>query len=188
VAVHVLAYPDFTDRDATLLQPEEAENLHVQFRSGPHTLIARTIKGNYPNYRQVIPREFLADATISEFHRPAVISWLKSLDGRSPTVRLTWKTPGHLTLTRWESGTAQATIRVPVSVSGKDQPPAISFNSRRLADALTIGNTLRLIDGMSPGMMADASGKYCVIMPCRVTDEITEPAEEVADGREDSQP
>ena len=82
---------------------------HVQFRSGPHMLIARTIEGNYPNYSQVIPHEFLADATIPETHRPAVISWLKSLMGkysRSPTVRLTWETPGQLTLTQWDSGMA----------------------------------------------------------------------------------
>ena len=182
VAVHVLAYPEFTVRDATILQPEEDENLHVQFRSGPHTLIASTIKGNYPNYRQVIPREFLADATIPESHRSAVISWLKSLDRGSPTVRLTWKTPGHLTLTHWDSGTAQATIRVPVRVSGNGLLPAISFNSRYLAKALAIGNTLRLTDGMSPGMMTDASGNYCVIMPCRCIDEVVdESVKEVAD-------
>ena len=28
---------------------------HIQFRSGPHTLIAKTIEGHYPNYRNVIP-------------------------------------------------------------------------------------------------------------------------------------
>ena len=186
VGVHVLGFPDFIARDAAILQPEgadkEAEELRVQFRSGPHTLIATAIAGNYPNYRKVIPREFLADATFPEMQRSAVISWLKSLDGRSPTVRFSWETPGHLTLTHWDSGTAQATIRVPISVSGEDQPPAIAFKSRYLADALSIGNTLRLTDGVSPGMMTDASGKYCVIMPCRVTDEIVdEPAEEVAD-------
>ena len=67
-------YPDFTTRDAAILQPEvsdqDADKPHVQFRSGPHTLIARTIEGTYPNYRQVIPHEFLADATIPKTHRP----------------------------------------------------------------------------------------------------------------------
>ena len=122
LAVHVLDFPDFIARNAAILQPEgadeEAGKPRVQFRSGPHTLISTTIGGNYPNYRKVIPREFLPDATIAGAHRSAVISWLRSLDGRSPTVRLTWKTPGHLTPTHWESGTAQTTIRVSVSVSG----------------------------------------------------------------------
>ena len=181
-AVHVLAYPDFTGYDAAILQPEEAENQHVQFRSGQHTLIATTIAGNYPNYRQVIPHEFLADATIPEKHLTSVISWLKSLDGRSPAVGLTWETPGHLTLTHWDSGTAQATIRVPVSISGNGLPPVIAFGPRYLAKALAIGPILRLIDGISPGLTANPSGNFCVIMPCRVTYEIVdESAEEAAD-------
>ena len=178
-----MAYPDFTTRDAAILQSKKTDNPHIQFRSGPHTLIARTIEGQYPNYHQVIPHEFLAEATIPETHRPAVISWLKSLDGRSPTVRLTWETPGQLTLTHWDSGTAQATIQVPVSISeggGVDgKPPAISFAPRYLAEALAIGPVLRLIDGISPGLTttttADPSGNaaYCVIMPCRFTEEAT---------------
>ena len=90
-----------------------------------------------------------------------VISWLKTLDGRSPTVHLTWETPGHLTLSHWDSGTAQATIRVPVGRSeggegGECQPPAISFSPRYLAAAPTIGPVLRLIDGMSPGVATDS--------------------------------
>jgi len=184
-AVHVLGFPDFTARDAAILQPEqsdkEADKPHVQFRSGPHTLIAGAIEGNYPNYRQVIPHEFLAEATIPETHRSAVISWLKTLDGRSPTVRLTWETPGHLTLTHWDAGTAQATIRVPISVSGEgeNQPPVISFGPRYLAEALVIGPVLRLIDGISPGLTTGSSGKgaYCVIMPCRLTEVADEKAE-----------
>ena len=161
-------------------------NPHVQFRSGPHTLIARTIEGNYPNYRQVIPHEFVADATIPETHRATVISWLKSLDGRSPTVRLTWETPGQLTLTHWDSGTAQATIRVPVSTSGgrerECQPPAISFAPRYLAEALAIGPVLRLIDGISPGVATGPSGNFCVIMPCRCVVEDAKDAGDKAAG------
>jgi len=126
---------------------------------------------------QVIPHEFLADATIPETHRPALISWLRTLDGRSPTVHLTWETPGHLTLTHWDSGMAQATIKVPVGISGEVQPPAISFAPRYLAEALAIGPVLRLIDGISPGLTANQSGCYCVIMPCR----FTEVAEEAGD-------
>ena len=181
-AAHVLAFPDFTARDAAIMQPEKADKLHVQFRSGPHTLIARTIEGNYPNYRQVIPHEFLADATIPETHWSAVISWLKSLDGRSPTVRLTWETPGQLTLTHWDSGTAQATIRVPVSRSGGEGgeglPPTISFAPGYLAEALAIGPVLRLIDGISPGLTTGPTGNYCVIMPCRC---VVEDAPEAGD-------
>ena len=74
MAAHVLGHPDFTARDAAILQPDEAENLHVQFRSGPHTLIASRIEGNYPNYRCVVPHEFLADGHGSTLRLSAGIS------------------------------------------------------------------------------------------------------------------
>ena len=173
-AVHVLGFPDFTARDAAIQQPDNGKGPHIQFRSGPHTLIARTIEGNYPNYRQVIPREFLADATIPETHRPALISWLRSLAGKGGHgnyVRLTWDKPGHLTLTLRDSNATDSHIQVPVSISGESKPPVIAFAPGYLADALTIGPTLRLIDGLSPGMTSDPSGPYCVLMPCRCTGE-----------------
>ena len=58
-AAHVLVHPDFSTRDAAVLQTDDGDDdkgTHIQFRSGPHTLIAKTIEGHYPNYRQVIPR------------------------------------------------------------------------------------------------------------------------------------
>ena len=125
-----------------------------------------------------MPGEFLADATIPETHRPALVSWLRSLDGRSPTVRLTWQHPGHLTLTHWDYDTAKSTIQVPVTTSGDGRPPAISFSPGYLADALVIGSTLRLIDGITPAVATDpASGNYCLIMPCRFTEEAEDGAE-----------
>ena len=125
-----------------------------------------------------MPGEFLSDATIPETHRPALVSWLRSLDGRSPTVRLTWRHPGHLTLTHRDYDTATATIRVPVTTSGEARPPAISLSPRYLADALVIGSTLRFVDGMTPAVATDpASGNYCLIMPCRFTEEAEDGAE-----------
>jgi hypothetical protein len=46
-----------------------------------------------------------------------------------------------------------------------------AFPPGQLADALAIGSTLRLIDGLSPGMASDPSGNFCVLMPCRCTGE-----------------
>ena len=74
----------------------------------------------------------------------------------------------HLTLTLRGSGETGATIHVPVSISGESQPPAIAFAPGYLASTFTIGSTLHLIDGLSPGMTVDqASGNFCVLMPCR---------------------
>jgi hypothetical protein len=141
--------------------------------------------GDFPNYRQVIPPEFLADVTIPETHRSALISWLRTLNGKSnsTSVHLTWKLPGHLTLTHWDYDTATTTIQVPVSRPEEEgRPPAISFSPKYLADALVIGSTLRLIDGITPGVATDpASGNYCLIMPCRFVAEAGEAEDEAVE-------
>ncbi|MEI6607826.1 MAG: hypothetical protein WCP35_21195 [Verrucomicrobiota bacterium] len=136
----------------------------------------------------MIPREFVADVTIPETHRPALISWLRSLEGKNgkgngkATVRLTWNKPGCLTLTLRDSDQTGATIHVPVSISGESQPPVIAFAPGYLASALAIGSTLRFIDGLNPGMAVDpASGNFCVLMPCRC---VAEEAPEVGVGHE----
>ncbi|MCF7676393.1 MAG: hypothetical protein K9M97_13675, partial [Akkermansiaceae bacterium] len=179
-AAHVLVHPDFATRDATIRQADdnndnERTNPYAEFRSGPHTLIAKEIEGSYPNYRQVIPDAHLSEATISETHRPALIAWLRSLtgDGNRLSVRLSWESPGLLTLTLTcvDNESKSPTIQVPVKVTetytgkGTGKPPVIAFEPAYLASALEIGPVLRLIDGMSPGLTAGPGGVFCVLMP-----------------------
>jgi DNA polymerase-3 subunit beta len=171
-AVHVLVHPDFSTRDAAVQQADDDDGekgTHIQFRSGPHTLIAKTIEGHYPNYRNVIPGYLPQSVTIPETHRPALIAWLRSLKGKSNSVRLTWETPGHLTLTHRDYDTVGATLQVPVTIDG--QPPVIAFEPKYLADALEIGPTLRLVDKLNPGTATGPSGNFCVLMSLRFTEE-----------------
>jgi DNA polymerase III sliding clamp (beta) subunit (PCNA family) len=164
-AVRVLCHPDFATRDATIQQPDDAPNPHVEFRSGPHTFIARKIEHKYPNYRTVVPSEFLAEATISETHRAALVTWLWSIAGDRASVRLTWETPNHLTLTLQNSNSKEASTQVPVSVTGA--PPVIAFKPRRLASLLKIGMVLRLVDANSPGLVVGPDGIVGLLMPVR---------------------
>jgi DNA polymerase III sliding clamp (beta) subunit (PCNA family) len=177
-AVHVLGYSDFGNRDAAVLQADKAEDLHIQFRSGPHTLIAKTIEGRYPGYQHVIPSYLPESVTIPETHKGALIAWLRSLKGKSHSVRLTWETPGHLTLTHRDYDTVGATLQVPVTTEG--QPPEIAFDPKYLADAIEVGPTLRLVDKLNPGMATSPSGNFCLLMNLRFTEETSteEPASE----------
>ena len=167
-AVHVVHHPDFTTRDAAVMQPTKENDAHIQFRSGPHTLIAKTIEGHYPNCRNVIPSFMPQSVTVPETHKAAVIAWLRSLSGKSNSVRLTWETPGHLTLTHRDYDTVGATIQIPVTTEG--QPPEIAFDPKYLADAIEIGQTLRLVDKLNPGVTTGPSGNFCVLMSLRFTE------------------
>jgi len=60
-------------------------------------------------------------------------------------------------------------IRMTSNYSKKLGLPGFSshIKPKFLADALTIGSTLRLIDGISPVKATDPSGNFCVLMPWR---------------------
>jgi DNA polymerase III sliding clamp (beta) subunit (PCNA family) len=83
------------------------------------------------------------------------------------SVRLDWQKRGQLTLTHRDANGHSATMQMPVEIHGN--PPVIAFNARYLADALEIGSTLCLVDELSPGICRHPTGRFCVIMPMRVT-------------------
>ncbi len=82
-------------------------------------------------------------------------------------MRLDWHKRGQLTLTHRDANGHSATMQVPVEIHGN--PLVIAFNARYLADALEIGGTLCLSDELSPGICRHPTGRFCVIMPMRVT-------------------
>jgi len=83
------------------------------------------------------------------------------------SVRLDWHKRGQLTLSHRDANGHSATMQVPVENHGS--PPVTAFNARFLADALTIGGTLCLSDELSPGICRHPGGRFCVIMPMRVS-------------------
>ena len=163
----VLAHPDFTSSDAHVRLQKVEETEWISVRSGNHILMSKIIEGNYPNYRQVIPRHAPELVTFSPDHRTAVIKWLRSLSDHGSAVNLSWEKKSHLTFTQRSASDASAVLRVPAEIEGN--PPHIAFHPRHLADALEIGGTLCLSDELSPGICRHPNGRFCVVMPMRVT-------------------
>ena len=166
-AVNVLAHPDFTAGDATMRLQTEAENQWVSIRAARHHLMARIIEGTYPSYQQVVPRDTPHLVTFSTEHRTTVIKWLRGLSDHDPAVNLSWERKGHLTLAQRTSSGISAVMRAPAEIEGT--PPLIAFDPGYLADALEIGSTLCLSDELSPGVCRHPNGRFCVLMPKRVT-------------------
>jgi hypothetical protein len=82
LAVAVLEQPAFSSDLVTVTwleakDPEESQS--IAFRCGRHLLVARTIIGMYPNYRQVIPAHAREIAVIPHDRRPGVIAWLRGV-------------------------------------------------------------------------------------------------------------
>lgn len=168
-ACHILAHPDFTAGPAavTWIDHEDPEKRQVAIQCGRHLLVSKPLVGNYPNYKQVIPAFADQLAVIPHDRKPGLIAWLLSLGKDQCSVRLDWHKRGQLTLTHRDANGHSATMQVPVEIHGN--PPVIAFNARYLADALEIGSTLCLSDELSPGICRHPTGRFCVIMPMRVT-------------------
>jgi DNA polymerase-3 subunit beta len=168
-ACYILGHPDFTADSATItwIDHKDEEKRRVAIRCGRHQLVSKPLVGNYPNYKQVIPSHAQELAVIPHDRKPGVIAWLRGLGKDQASVRLDWRKRGQLTLTHRDANGHSATMQVPVEIHGN--PPVIAFNARYLADALEIGSTLCLSDEMSPGICRHPGGRFCVIMPMRVT-------------------
>jgi DNA polymerase-3 subunit beta len=151
----------------TLIDHEKPEQRRVAIRCGRHHLVSKPIDGNYPNYKQVIPAHAQELAVIPHDRKPGLIAWLRSLGKHQAYVRLDWHKRGQLTLSHRDANGHSATMQVPVEIHGN--PPVIAFNARFLADALLIGGTICLNDELSPGICRHPTGRFCVIMPMRVT-------------------
>jgi DNA polymerase III sliding clamp (beta) subunit (PCNA family) len=168
-ACHILGHPDFTVGPAavTWIDHEEPEKRHVAIHCGRHLLVSKPLVGNYPNYKQVIPAYADQMAVIPHDRKPGLIAWLRSLGKDQASVRLDWHKRGQLTLAHRDANGHSATMQVPVEIHGN--PPVIAFSARYLADALEIGSTLCFCDELSPGICRHPTGRFCVIMPMRVT-------------------
>jgi DNA polymerase-3 subunit beta len=168
-ACHILGHPDFTAGPATVtwIDYKEPEKRHVAFQCGRHLLVSKPLVGNYPNFKQVIPAFADQLAVIPHDRKPGLIAWLRSLGKDQCSVRLDWNKRGQLTLTHRDASGHSATMQVSVEIHGS--PPVIAYNARYLADALEIGSTLCLSDELNPGICRHPTGRFCVIMPMRVT-------------------
>lgn len=164
--VRLLAHPDFASSDVHVRLQKVKKTEWISIRSGNHLLISKLIEGAYPNYRHFIPHHAPELVTFSPDHRTAVIKWLRELSDHGSAVNLSWEKKGHLTLTQRSAPDASAVLRVAVEIKGN--PPPIAFYPLFLADALDIGSTLCLSDGLSPGICRHPSGRFCVIIPIRI--------------------
>ncbi|MEY3897306.1 MAG: polymerase beta subunit, C-terminal domain [Verrucomicrobiota bacterium] len=168
-ACHIVGHPDFTADLATLtwIDHKEPEQRRVAIRCGPHLPVTRPFVGQYPNYKQVIPPDTRQMAVIPHDRKPGLIAWLRSLGKDQASVRLDWHKRGQLTLSHRDANGHSSIMHVSVEIHGS--PPVIAFNARYLADALEIGSTLCLSDELNSGICRHPTGRFCVIMPMRVT-------------------
>jgi len=161
-----------------LLEEEDADELEIGFQGNSGivrkkgvTLTMRLIEGEFPSYRQVIPREakiqlvLAAEPLGHALRRVAVLSTEQT---RAVKLELT---PGLLKLSSSNPDLGQAQEELDVDYAG--DPVQIAFNARYLLDALAVMGAkeirLSLQDPLSPARLVptDDGDTLAVVMPMR---------------------
>jgi len=147
----------FTDRKAE----------HVRFIAGPWKLVSRLVEGNFPNYRQVIPSESAARASLGSGPHKQLVEILGKLPappkGKTESITLRFQ-PGRLGIEDPHSQSSLIVSGIPLL----GPPRVIHLNRYFLRELLATGpGTFHLTDEMSPVRYETTRQALHVLMPMR---------------------
>ncbi|MDH5511293.1 MAG: DNA polymerase III subunit beta [Nitrospinota bacterium] len=145
---------------------------HIIFEKGSQVLAIRLIEGAYPNYDQVIPKEFTGEATlpVSEFvHGLRRVVTLA--DEKSHMIRFTFS-EGKVELLSEGGEIGEARDEMAIEYSGKEF--VVGLNAYYLLDILNIigheNVVLKMQNQLSPVLAKSPAdpGLLCIVMPMRL--------------------
>lgn len=130
----------------------------VMFRTGEIELTSRLIEGQFPNYRQIIPKQIATsfDIDTAEFTRITKVASLFARESAG-SLKLEVRAEGEVRLVSNDSEVGGSTSEAECAVSGDDGE--VSLNARYLQDALGVVKAPALTFGISGKLSA------CVVTP-----------------------
>lgn len=143
----------------------------LESENGPKAVVqTKLVEGNYPNYRQVIPREAKQRITLvrEEFLHALRRAEIMTTE-KSNSVKLAFA-KNSLTITANSPDVGEA--RETLAINYKGEELCIAFNPRYLIEPLTALSDdevyFELIDELSPGVLKVKSPFLYVVMPMRL--------------------
>lgn len=144
------------------------------FSLGDTVITTRLLEGQYPNYRQLIPKQFQRQLTVD---RKSLLSSLERIsvlaDQKNNIVKLSLdSTNQELTLSVDAQDVGSGRETLPAQISGDSID--IAFNVKYLLDALKVCGTsevvLRMNTPTSPIVLAPVGGSKleCLVMPVQI--------------------
>lgn len=119
------------------------DDTQVRFRVGDAEITSRLIDGNYPDYRQLIPKESEVVATLAtdEFTRVVKVASLFARDSGGSITLSADKESGQLSVHSIASELGENTSSAPATIEGDGQ---ITLNARYVSEALSVldGDTI----------------------------------------------
>jgi DNA polymerase III subunit beta len=134
-------------------------------------LVSKVVEGNYPNYKQVIPKE--SDQCI-HINRETLLNTVRRASrvtsDKNNSIKVNVK-PGTLDITGSSPDIGESKVSVNVDYNGPDI--TVAFNPQYLMDPLKAVTRDEVLfefkDELSPGVVRTPDGFMCVIMPLRVS-------------------
>lgn len=150
------------------------DNTQVRFRVGDAEITSRLIDGNYPDYRQLIPKESETNITVStsEFTRIVKIAGLFSRDSGGSVTLMADKEAGQLRIHSIASELGENTSSADATITADGQ---VTLNSRYITEALGVMDSdtinFRFSGKLSPCVFTAANEKDAnythIIMPLK---------------------
>lgn len=111
------------------------DETQVRFRIGDAEIVSRLIDGNYPDYRQLIPKESTTTATVShdEFSRTVKIAGLFARESGGSIIVAADKEAKNLSIKSVASELGENISKIDGVITNTDQ---VTLNSRYLTEAL----------------------------------------------------
>lgn len=142
-------------------------------------LVSQLIEGNFPDYRQIVPKGYTTRTVVStqEFQKAVKVAFLFARDAAN-IIRLnilpgSELTPGQLVITGTSAELGDNVSELDASIEGG--ATEIAFNARYLIDALSVMGTaetaIETTLHSSPGVLRPVKGDdfLCVIMPMHIS-------------------
>lgn len=144
-------------------------NTRVLIKSGQAELGALLIEGNFPAYKDVVPKGLTTKLTLNKNMLAQVVKQARLLTSdETRAINLEFG-GGKLTVTSRSSESGEAKIEEPVEYDG--EVINISFNPDFLLDVLRVMDTddviMEMKDSSKAGIIREGTDFFCVIMPIR---------------------
>ena len=182
----LLLWRGLADQPWALAGQKNNDHILVRFTAGDWTLTMKTIEGNYPNWRQVVPHfsSWKTVVTLPEEHEFAKL--VTGLPGGDLA-----NSPVDLVIADNNVAIRDTTGQSTIALEGaKATGPAVTIRLNReyLVKAFAYGlTTIGLIDAISP-LHFTCEGRQMVVMPLRVAEGIATPTAEPKPAPTEPQP
>jgi DNA polymerase-3 subunit beta len=143
----------------------------IEFQLENMEIVSRIIDENYPNYNQVIPKEFNMEAVIDKEEFAAAVRRAITITSDKSKIVMLKLEKGKLIITAQAQDEGEGLEEIDIKYDG--EPIEVSYNAAYIMDVLKViaGNSieLKLISSMNPGIIKEKGNDNFLytVMPIR---------------------